>query len=220
MCESASAQTCMRRRGNLTLVTPHQSLIRKIMKLVKLPIAALVMALFAVPVLAQNTNTDRASPAAIEQRQAEQVQLISQGVASGHITEREATVLNSGQERIRRMEADAKADGRMSRTERTNITTEQNVQSKNIQIAMTNGEVRQSQTASVDARQARQQARIDKALAEGRITRQEADRLNRGQVRIARMETRAKADGNVTAAETEQLRTAQDQQSKAISQAT
>jgi len=187
------------------------------MKLIKLPIAALVMGLFALPVLAQS-NTDRA--ATIDQRMAEQQQRISQGIASGHITDREAGVLQGAQEQIRRMEADAKADGRISRTESSNIAAQQNLQAANIERAMSNGEVRQTRTLSVDERQARQQARIDQSVASGKLTSQEAARLNRGQARIERMDVKAKADGTVTAAESQQLAAALDKQSQAISSAT
>jgi hypothetical protein len=178
-----------------------------------LPTVALIMAAFAVPVLAQSgNNRNTASAASIDQRQADQQQSIDKGVAAGWITASEAARLQSGQQNVQRMENQANADGRMSRTERSGISQEQNRQERRISRAVNNGEF----VHGMDQRQAEQRAAIDKGVAAGWLTAQEADRLNQGQLRVARMESRAKADGAITVAESDRIRLEQDRQGKAI----
>jgi hypothetical protein len=185
------------------------------MNSIKLPIAVLVLSAFALPVLAQENRVP--SGERIDQRQTQQQQLIDQGIASGRITAREAAELKKGQERVQAMEDQAKAgDGRMSRTERTGITQEQDRQGRNIDRDMRNKEFTPVATTDWDERQARQSARIDQGVAAGTITAQEAAKLHRGQVRVQRLETRAKSDGTVTVAERASIKTEQDRQSQAI----
>src|SRR5687767_15086862 len=108
-----------------------------------LPIAALVLSAFALPVLAQSgnygnngNNRNAPSAASIDQRQADQQQSIAKGVAAGWITAAEAERLQSGQQNVQRMEDRANADGRMSRTERTEISQEQTRQERRISRAV------------------------------------------------------------------------------------
>lgn len=57
----------------------------------------------------------------LDQRQARQEARIDQGEASGALTPREAARLQRGQERLAVKEADAKADGVVTRTERAQL---------------------------------------------------------------------------------------------------
>ena len=59
---------------------------------------------------------------AIDARQARQEQRIERGLARGELTRREARTLQQGQREIARVEARAKADGRISRGEMRNLT--------------------------------------------------------------------------------------------------
>ena len=68
----------------------------------------------------------------IDQRQANQQNRISQGVASGQLTGNEAANLQQGQNRIANMKANAKADGRVTNSERAAIKQSQNVQNQKI----------------------------------------------------------------------------------------
>ena len=68
----------------------------------------------------------------IDQRQANQQNRISQGVASGQLTGNEAANLQQGQNRIANMKANAKADGKVSNQERVAIKQAQNVQNQKI----------------------------------------------------------------------------------------
>ena len=71
-------------------------------------VTAAALAAFVLPALAQ---TDRQR---IDQRQLEQERRIEEGVKSGQINATEAKRLRDNQERIRRMEAEALADGKLS----------------------------------------------------------------------------------------------------------
>jgi len=85
-----------------------------------------VLAVFALPVLAQ-TNTPN-----IDQRQVNQQRRIDQGVKSGELTGKEATRLEKGQEHIQKMEDKAKADGVVTKKERARLEKAENVQSRKI----------------------------------------------------------------------------------------
>src|SRR5687768_888314 len=123
-----------------------------------LPIAALVLSAFALPALAQSGNNRNNAPSAasIDQRQADQQQSIAKGIAAGWITAAEAERLQSGQQNVQRMEDRANADGRMSRTERTEISQELDRQQRRISRAANNGEY----VHGMDQRQAEQRAAI------------------------------------------------------------
>lgn len=180
----------------------------------KLPLAALILALFAQPALAQSGYSQ-----GIDKRQADQQQRIDQGVANGDITEREAANLQAGQRKVQYLEDRYSADGRITGGERSAIAKEQALQARNIRRAETNRQVRRD-PATIDERQATQRARIDQGVSSGWLTEQAALDLRRGQDRVRRMEARAKADGTVSAGEADRIRIEQDTQHQAISLAT
>ncbi len=92
-----------------------------------------VLAAFSLPVLAQTAPAkDPAATPGIDKRQANQDARIQQGVQSGQLTQREAGRLEKGQERVQKMEDKAKADGVVTKKERTRIQHAQNVESKRI----------------------------------------------------------------------------------------
>jgi hypothetical protein len=68
----------------------------------------------------------------IDQRQANQERRIDQGIASGQLTQREATRLDRQQDRIDRMENKAKADGVVTARERARLHAAQDRASRNI----------------------------------------------------------------------------------------
>lgn len=87
-----------------------------------------MMSLFAgSAALAENAETP-----GIDQRQANQERRIDQGIASGELTEREANRLNRQQDRIDKMENNAKADGVVTKKERAKIHAAQDRASRNI----------------------------------------------------------------------------------------
>jgi hypothetical protein len=68
----------------------------------------------------------------IDQRQENQEQRIEQGIDYGRLTEHEANKLEAQQNRIDNAEARAKADGVVTRGERTRLKARQNAASRNI----------------------------------------------------------------------------------------
>ena len=90
-------------------------------------LSAAMIAAFAFPAFAQIASTQR-----IDQRQQEQQQRIDQGVRSGDITSKEAAHLRKQQAKIRQMERQAMADGRMSIKEKARIEFAQNKESLRI----------------------------------------------------------------------------------------
>ncbi len=108
-------------------------------------IAAALAAALAVPAFAQTATpatpakpatavVTPASPATpiIDKREAKQEARIEKGERKGQLTDREAANLEKKQARIQKMEADAKADGKVTTKERAKITNAQNKETVNI----------------------------------------------------------------------------------------
>lgn len=91
-------------------------------------IQVIVAAALALSVLAfAQAGTPR-----VDERQANQERRIEQGLASGSLTQREASRLERGQQRVDRMENRAEADGVVTRQERSRLHQAQDVQSRRI----------------------------------------------------------------------------------------
>ena len=73
------------------------------------------------------TNTPR-----VDQREVNQEVRIQQGVASGSLTQKETMRLENGQQRVQNMETQAKADGVVTKQERSKLHHAQDVQSQHI----------------------------------------------------------------------------------------
>lgn len=87
--------------------------------------AAIALAVPAVVFAQANTP-------GIDQRQVNQEARIQQGVQSGSLTQREAARLERGQDHVQNLENKAKADGVVTRRERTRLEHAENVQSRHI----------------------------------------------------------------------------------------
>jgi hypothetical protein len=89
--------------------------------------AVALLGLF-LPVLAMA----QAAMPRVDQRQINQETRIDQGAASGSLTPRETARLAQGQQRVGNMEAQAKADGVVTRQERAHLHHAQEVESHRI----------------------------------------------------------------------------------------
>jgi hypothetical protein len=89
---------------------------------------------FAAAVLAFASTSVFAQPVTpvVKERQENQSQLIKQGVASGELTKKEASVLRAEQRAIRAKKKAFKADGVVTPTERAELRRDQNVARKRI----------------------------------------------------------------------------------------
>lgn len=90
-------------------------------------VTAAVLAALSLAAFAQTTSTPR-----IDQRQENQQQRIDQGAKSGQLTRKEAARLEKGQARIRKMEKDAMADGKVTAKERLRIAKAQDREGRRI----------------------------------------------------------------------------------------
>ncbi|MEY2952823.1 MAG: hypothetical protein RLZZ401_910 [Pseudomonadota bacterium] len=88
-------------------------------------LTTLALACATTSLFAQAPANANATPG-IDTRQANQQARIDQGVASGQLTAKEAARLEQRQAKIAADEAAAKADGKVTRQERKELTREQN----------------------------------------------------------------------------------------------
>jgi hypothetical protein len=94
-------------------------------------IAALSLAL-AGSVFAQTTAPTAPITPRVDKREAKQQARIDQGVASGELNQKEAARLENGQARVNQAEANAKADGKVTRREKYKLDHMQDKQSRHI----------------------------------------------------------------------------------------
>lgn len=85
-----------------------------------------------LPMFAASVVFAQAETPGIDQRQANQERRIDQGIASGQLSEREASRLNNQQEHINNLEEKAKSDGVVTKKERARIRHAQDRTSRHI----------------------------------------------------------------------------------------
>ena len=98
----------------------------------KIILTAILTGLMSATAFAQTPATLGTNTPKIDARQAKQEARIQQGVASGALNAKEATRLENGQARVATAEANAKADGTVSKQERAKLTHMENKQSRHI----------------------------------------------------------------------------------------
>lgn len=202
------------------------------MKSIKTAVAIAIGTLFAGAAFAQ-------SDFGIERRDAYLDNRIDRGVETGRITPREATRLESQQERIERMERQARADGRLTGQERARIDNAQDRLSRDIHRESNDrqgvnrgrfgnnggnygygrnyGGNNGRNFGNIERRDQFQDNRIERGIASGQITSQEGARLEGNRARIERMETRARSDGRMSGQERARIDHAQDRLGRSIS---
>ena len=185
------------------------------MTLTKTAIPLAMGALFALPVLAQNT-------ADTVQRDVNQQKRIEQGLQSGQLTTKEAGQLEQGEARIEKMEQRAEADGKLTDAEKRRIEQAQNKESQQIYQDKHNAQTGNPNSASSQRMQAdvqrniNQQQRIEQGIQSGQLTNREVGNLEKGQANVNRKEARAGANGHISAAEQHNIQAAENHQSKKI----
>lgn len=85
-----------------------------------------------LPMFAATLVFAQAETPGIDQRQANQERRIDQGIASGRLSEREASRLNNQEEHINNLEEKAKSDGVVTKKERARIRHAQDRTSRHI----------------------------------------------------------------------------------------
>ena len=104
------------------------------MSTLKTCLIASALAIASVGALAQTVAPPASTPATprVDQREANQLARIAQGAASGQLTPKETNRLEKEQAVINRAEANAKADGTVTRHERKRLHRLQDGASKDI----------------------------------------------------------------------------------------
>jgi hypothetical protein len=182
----------------------------------KITIVALgIGALFALPVLAQNT-------ADVVQRDVNQQQRIENGLKSGQLNTKEAAKLEKGEANIDKMEQHALSDGKMTNAEKQRIEAAQNRESQAIARAKSNGVTGDPNSASSQRMQAdvqrnvNQETRVEQGVKSGQLTNREVGSLERGQAHVDNKEAKAGANGHISANEQHNIQAAENHQSKRI----
>jgi hypothetical protein len=174
-----------------------------------------VSALFALPVLAQNT-------ADVIQRDVNQQQRIENGLKSGQLSTKEAARLEKGEANIDKMEQRALSDGKMTKAEKQKIEAAENKESQAIARAKNNAITGDPNSASSQRMQAdvqrnvNQETRIEQGVKSGQLTNREGANLEKGQARVDSKEAKAGANGHISADEQRNIQAAENHQSKRI----
>ena len=172
-------------------------------------------AVFALPVLAQNT-------ADVVQRDVNQQQRIENGVQSGQLSTKETAKLEKGEANIDKMEQRALSDGKMTNAEKQRIEAAQNKESQTIARAKSNSVTGDPNSASSQRMQAdvqrnvNQETRIEQGIKSGQLTNREVGSLERGQAHVDNKEAKAAANGHVSSNEQHNIQAAENHQSKRI----
>ncbi len=176
---------------------------------------ALLAALVAGPVLAQNAATQ-------VQRDDNQQERIEQGLQSGQLSTHEASQLERGEAHIDNMESNAMKNGPETTAEKDRIQAAQNRESAAIYNDKHNGVTGNPNSASSQRMQAdvqrnvNQQSRIEQGIRSGQLTNRETGSLERGQRNVNRAEARAGANGHVGAGEQAGIQARENNQSARI----
>ncbi|MBW8830863.1 MAG: hypothetical protein JF606_15845 [Burkholderiales bacterium] len=156
------------------------------------------------------------------QRDVNQEKRIEQGLQTGSITTREASVLERDESKVDRLQAKALKDGKLSDAERAKLKAAQDKASRDINTAEHNGIngnplSATSQRAQADVqRNINQQTRIEQGVKNGSLTNHEVAKLERGQAKVDHREAVAGSDGHIGAKEQTRIQHAENRQSKRI----
>jgi hypothetical protein len=158
------------------------------------------------------------------QRDVNQQVRVEQGLQSGQLTTKEAGQLERQETHVDHMQAQAAADGKVTKSEAARINTAQNAVSSDIhkqkhdaQLGHPNSASSKHMQAAVQ-RDANQQARINQGVKSGQLTTHETGKLEHGQAHVAHTEANAAANGRVSGTEAAHVQHAANQQSHKVEQ--
>ena len=199
---------------------------------IKLTLLGAALAVFALPVVAQSSNTSQqgsapANPNApvtgqtIQQRKENQQDRIANGVQSGQLTagetgslEKKEATLNQEERKMRQQD-----DGKLTAADKAKLTRQQNQLSKQIYQDKHNSAVQNTDPKSeVGKRAENQQDRIAQGIKSGQLSAGEAAHLENNEAKINRqVRTDRQANGGkLTPQERKQANREQNRQSRQI----
>jgi len=158
----------------------------------------------------------------VDARERYQYIRIRNGIANGSLTPAEAKALIAGERTIRKLEFQAKSDGKVTPAERAELHKALNRMSGAIYKEKHDDEGKKlpkpppGATPGVKVRQGIQKGRIGQGVKSGELTKGETKALIGGQKKIQHMKHDMKADGKVTIKERKILHHAQNKQSHKI----
>jgi len=156
------------------------------------------------------------------QRDENQQQRIENGLQNGSITSREGALLERDEAKVDRLQAKSLKNGKLSASERQQLTAAQNKASRDIAAARHNGVNGNPLSASSQRMQAdvqrdvNQQKRIEQGVQGGTLTNHEVARLEKGQAKDDHQQYAAARDGHVGKKEQRHVQHGEDVQSGKI----
>ena len=188
----------------------------------KISFLSTALAILALPLVAQSTNTSApVTGESIQDRKENQQDRIGQGVQSGQLTAGETSNLEKKEAAINQEEhAMRKLDnGKLTTADKKTLTQQQNQMSKQIYQDKHNSAVQNTNPKSaVGKRAENQQDRIGQGIKSGQLTAGEAAHLENNEAKINKevRNDRAANGGKLTRQERAQVTRQQNRQSRQI----
>jgi hypothetical protein len=200
---------------------------------VKLTLLGAALAVFALPVVAQDTSASAQGSATastpvtgqtINQRKENQQDRIANGVKSGELTAGETANLENKESKLNQEERDMRGEdnGHLTATDKAALTQQQNKLSNQIYQDKHNAATQNTDPKSeVGQRAENQQDRIAQGIKSGQLTSGEAAHLESNEAKINNevRNDRAANGGKLTSQEKAQVNRQQNRQSRQIYQA-
>jgi hypothetical protein len=179
------------------------------------------IAMFALPVVAQNANSAPVTGQTIQQRKENQQDRIAQGVQSGELTAGETANLEKKEAAVNQEERDMRKldNGKLTAGDKKTLTQQQNQLSNQIYKDKHNAAVQNTNPESeLGKRAENQQDRIAQGIKSGQLTAGEASHLESNEAKINRevRHDRAANGGKLTAQERAQINRQQNRMSRQI----
>lgn len=189
---------------------------------IKIGFCSAVLALLAMPVVAQSTTPSTpVTGQTIQQRKENQQDRIANGVKSGELTAGETVNLEKKESSLNQEERDMRKldNGHLTTADKKVLNQQQNQLSNQIYQDKHNAAVQSTNPKSeVGRRELNQQGRIAQGVRSGQLTAGEATHLERNQARINNeiRNDRAANGGKLTQKEKAQVNRQQNRQSRQI----
>ncbi len=158
-------------------------------------VTAMTVSVGLLPASAQFNWSGLPGMVDVDARQEQMTQDVRQAVAQGRLSSQAALPFTNELKRIKDMETQFRADGKLSVWERTRLIFELDNLQKQIDAGLT---ARTTPIADIPAKQASVAAEISDALYTGRLTKQEADSFSAELAQIKVKEASLKADGSLS----------------------
>jgi hypothetical protein len=197
---------------------------------VKLTLVGAALAVFALPVVAQNSSAQGSTTASavtsqtINQRKENQQDRIANGVQSGQLTAGESANLENKESKLNQEERDMRTEdnGHLTANDKAALTQQQNKLSNQIYQDKHNAATQNTDPKSEVGKRAENQLdRIAQGIKSGQLTNGEAAHLESNEAKINNevRNDRAANGGKLTSQEKAQVNRQQNKQSRQIYQA-